>query len=544
MRRLGWSLLLLSVCFLSLNPARCQGTALVVPQVVDGAGITFELILTNPGEQMNNGVVAFTDTDGKPLGVTVKGQPVSSWNYSLLPGGVARLQTDGLGPVKIGYGEILVDPAPSSISAMAIYNLHGQVSVAGCRPGPAFHVFVENSATRRSGLALVNPSSQAQEISLVLLDASGQLMAETRVTLQPGCQLSRFVDELFSGAPQDFIGSVHAKGVEFAFLGLRQSNDGSLGALGGAPQALGSERRWIEVTGAASFPPRYGHKTIVFKGKLFLIGGKTGDGTSDLGSDVWSSEDGVHFTQVANSQFPARAYPEAVVFDDKLWIIGGRGVGSTILGDVWCSPDGETWTQVSGSAEFGPRWMHSAVVHNGRMWVMAGSAYNGFKGDVWSSADGAHWQLSTASPGFTARASAGCVSFLDRIWLIGGGVSSNIGNLNDVWSSADGVNWTRATGQAAFSGRHAPRVLVWNNEIWLTSGVINGNTSGNSLMVNDLWRSADGANWTQVQTSISYLPRMSPQAVLFNNRLWLSAGGRVNAAETGFDFRNDIWLLF
>ena len=544
MSRLRWSPLLF-LCFLFANPAWCQSASLVVPQVVDGAGVSFELILTNPGEQMASGAVAFADQEGKPLQVTVKGQSLSSWAYSLLPGGVARLRTDGFGAVKVGYGEIMADGPMASISATAIYNLHGQVSVAGCRPGPAFHVFVENSLNHRSGLALLNPSSQAQEISLALLDQTGGLMAETRVNLPPGCQLSRFVDELFTGVPEDFLGSVHAKGLEFAMLGLRQSSsDGSLGALGGTPQALGSERRWFQVTSNASFPARYGHKSIVFKGKVFVIGGKTGNTTGDVTSDVWSSNDGVNFTQVAVSQFPPRAYPEAVVFDDKLWIIGGRGTGTTNLGDVWSSPDGENWSLVTSTAEFGPRWMHSAVVHHGRIWVIGGSVYNGFKSDVWSSTDGAHWQLSTASAGFSPRASAGCLSFLDRMWVIGGGVGSNTGNLNDVWSSADGLNWTRVTAQAAFSGRHAPRVLAWNDEIWLTSGVTNGNTSGNSLMLNDLWHSADGANWTKIETPISYLPRMSPQLVLFNDRLWLSAGGRVNAAETAFDFRNDIWLLF
>jgi hypothetical protein len=59
---------------------------------------------------------------------------------------------------------------------------------------------------------------------------------------------------------------------------------------------------------------------------------------------------------------------------------------------------------------------------------------------------------------------------------------------NDVWSTADGANWTQTAGAAAFQPRGLFTLFVHNNEMWLAGGLAAG-------PFNDVWRSSDGAAW-------------------------------------------------
>src|SRR6478735_3556025 len=66
-----------------------------------------------------------------------------------------------------------------------------------------------------------------------------------------------------------------------------------------------------------------------------------------------------------------------VVFKERLWIMGGWFDSySAPPGDVWSSADGKSWKQVTKEAP----WKHSdlpmTLVHDGKMWIMGGW-YNG-----------------------------------------------------------------------------------------------------------------------------------------------------------------------
>ena len=71
-------------------------------------------------------------------------------------------------------------------------------------------------------------------------------------------------------------------------------------------------------------------------------------------------------------------------------MVGGYDSSSP---DVWSSPDGLTWTEETMDAGF-RAGEFSAIVFNNLMWVFGGWIYqNGFvyKNEVWSSADGMTW---------------------------------------------------------------------------------------------------------------------------------------------------------
>ena len=94
------------------------------------------------------------------------------------------------------------------------------------------------------------------------------------------------------------------------------------------------------------FTAREDHQVVVFQGKLWLIGGNvTYDPDEHITiygrhNDVWSSEDGATWTRVTTREpiFHRSGKHQVVVFKEKLWLIGGTIGGK----EVWSSADGST----------------------------------------------------------------------------------------------------------------------------------------------------------------------------------------------------------
>jgi hypothetical protein len=99
---------------------------------------------------------------------------------------------------------------------------------------------------------------------------------------------------------------------------------------------------------------------------------------------VWSSADGVTWTQAANAPWSARRDHTSVVFDNRLWVIGGwvSSYGG-VHNDVWFSEDGGTWTQATANAPWFARSQHTSVVFDNRLWVIGGNNGSRFN-DMWS----------------------------------------------------------------------------------------------------------------------------------------------------------------
>ena len=75
-----------------------------------------------------------------------------------------------------------------------------------------------------------------------------------------------------------------------------------------------------------------------------------------------------------------------------MWVIGGVSENG-YLSDVWSSSDGVNWTQVTATAQFGSRSGHTSVVFNNKMWVIGGAKYTDLNHDAWYSEDGVDWVL-------------------------------------------------------------------------------------------------------------------------------------------------------
>ena len=276
------------------------------------------------------------------------------------------------------------------------------------------------------------------------------------------------------------------------------------------------------------WPARWGHTSVIFDGKMWVIGG----GASSVRNDVWSSEDGVTWTlETATVGWSARSQHSSVVFDGKLWVLGGGNNQTSTHGDVW-SFDGTAWTQVAAAAAWPTRYSHSSVVFDGKMWVLGGFRFNSgsvYLADVWSSSDGAIWMQATASPGWSGRSSHSSVVFNNKLWVIGGWDGSNY--LNDVWSSEDGVTWTKATASAPWSARWYHSSVVFNNKLWVIGG------SDGSNYLDDVWSSSDGTNWTEETPADAWSGRNGHSSVVFDDYVWV-LGGQVGVNS----YHNDVWV--
>lgn len=235
---------------------------------------------------------------------------------------------------------------------------------------------------------------------------------------------------------------------------------------------------WTEATDAAPFSARIGHVSVVFDNKLWVIGGDDEVITDEwwqtnLKNDVWYSSDGMSWTEATNAaQFSTRIDPTSVVFDGKIWIIGGYEGDATYKNDVWYSSDGITWTQATSSAPFSPRNRHTSVVFDDKIWVIGGYAseyeYEGEdQNDVWYSSDGITWTEATDAAPFSAREGHSSVVFDDKMWVIGGNDGED---KNDAWYSSDGVNWTEATAAAPFSKRYNHTSVIFDDKMWVIAG--------------------------------------------------------------------------
>lgn len=325
-----------------------------------------------------------------------------------------------------------------------------------------------------------------------------------------------------------------------------------------------SRYEWTEVTGSAAFPPRDGAGALVFKGRMWLIGGWHPTDKQYYprmcANDVWSSENGRAWTQEKTNTFHSygrtfrrrldwegRHAAGYAVFRDKMWIIGGDINQGHHQCDVWNSTDGRTWTYVNldKPVPWGPRTLHRALVFQDRMWVLGGqtSPHHAdveevFYRDIWRSDDGVEWTpVPTRGPLWEARSVYGAsLVFKDKIWILGGMRFETPQHpdktvYNDVWCSADGRTWERVLERAPWRARAFHDVAAFDGKMWVMEGCFpHGENRGNQ---NDVWFSEDGIHWQELPDT-PWAPRHAASVFVHDDSLWV---------VTGNNLESDVWRL-
>lgn len=243
----------------------------------------------------------------------------------------------------------------------------------------------------------------------------------------------------------------------------------------------------------------------------------------------------------STGQFDRRHRGRAISFNNSLWATGGIGNGAAPYTTfvVKSTDGGTTWTSVSSSPSYGDRADFGFLSHDGKMWVIGGRMNSGgapetWNNDVFYSKDGATWftaRVDGASSGFTKVSRHAVLSYDDRMWVIGGGISG--GKSNEVWYSYNGVAWTQATAAAAWSARDNLAVAIHDNKMWVIGGQDNSST-----YKNDVWWSTDGETWTQATAAASFSARINGAAFSKNGYLYCGFG---YDATGGAATEQDLW---
>lgn len=109
---------------------------------------------------------------------------------------------------------------------------------------------------------------------------------------------------------------------------------------------------WVRVTDRAGWRPRDSSGEVVFKDRLWLLGGWF-DSYSAPPRDVWSSADARAWDLVTReAPWKHSDLPMTVVFHDRIWLMwgwyNGRLPGHGASGEVWSSSDGLKWERATG----------------------------------------------------------------------------------------------------------------------------------------------------------------------------------------------------
>jgi hypothetical protein len=295
----------------------------------------------------------------------------------------------------------------------------------------------------------------------------------------------------------------------------------------------GEDRRldWVKVTDRAGWQARDSSGEVVYKDRLWLLGGWF-DSFTAAPRGVWSSQDGATWTRVTKeAPWKASDLPIAITFDGRMWLMGGwfngRLPGHGASNEVWSSTDGVNWTMATKSAGWSPRLAAGAVAFKGRMWVLGGTEdyYFGtdasLKNDVWSSADGKEWKRENANAPWAPRAYHASVVHDGKLWVIGGGnYLPKYHASNDVWSSSDGLHWEQVTDRAPWSPRIWFSAVVHSDRIWVLGGWSN-NPARNW---GDVWYSRDGRQWSQLRSNRVWKERHEHSAYVFRDKIWVAGG--------------------
>ncbi len=256
--------------------------------------------------------------------------------------------------------------------------------------------------------------------------------------------------------------------------------------------------------------PRVEHPAFInFNNKLWILGGHrpgVGFAFDDVTNKVWSSSDGLSWTADqpadATTRWSKRERIGAVVFNNKLWVIGGNDypafgntdIPGTPKNDVWSSSDGINWTQVTASAAFIARTNPAVFAYDNKLWI-AGGMDNGknYLSEIWNSTDGVTWNQVTTSTVFSERIAPQVVVDKNRLILVGG--ENADGLLGDMWVSEDkGINWTKVDNNnvmalpTSFKARKDFSMFVKDGAIYIIGGLGAKDANNRYTFINDVWK--------------------------------------------------------
>ncbi len=199
--------------------------------------------------------------------------------------------------------------------------------------------------------------------------------------------------------------------------------------------ADGQHWEFVNRDKALPWAPRVLHYTVVHNDRMWVIGGQTMPGFAaprtleTFYRDIWTTQDGVNWTEVKPQEpcWSARGIiGGSAVLNGRIWVLGGgtydtpQTPSRKFHNDVWSSADGIHWTQHTEAAPWSPRQYHDVAAWDDKLWVLEGyHKDSGNRKDVWYSSDGVEWHEVPDSP-WKPRHAASVFVHNDAIWMVAG----------------------------------------------------------------------------------------------------------------------------
>ena len=209
------------------------------------------------------------------------------------------------------------------------------------------------------------------------------------------------------------------------------------------------------------------------------------------------------------------------------------------------------WTLVNTEAPWEGRHTAGACVHDGRMWILGGDCIQGhYQTDCWSSADGIAWECATRHAPWGGRILHMSATFDGAMWVMGGQSSPSFGATNsgglehtyhsDVWRSEDGAKWTQVADDCPWG----PRGMVSGSAILhgrlfiLGGGTYETPEDPGRFFNNDVWSTADGISWVRDAAETPWDPRQYHDVAAWDEKMWVLAGANFGGERIRTDFRD------
>jgi hypothetical protein len=207
---------------------------LAFPQIADGGGYQTTLLLMNTSNAVESGIVRFYGNTGTPLlvSMTNAGSADSSFSYSIPPGGLLRLVSDGSpSDVNVGWARLVPDAgtnAPASAATFSFAQSGTTVTETGipATTGTTHaRIYVDKSGGHDTGLAVANPGNTNLRITAKAYQTDGVTPAGNgpgTLDLARYGHDARFVGQLIAGLPDGFTGVLDlSSSTPFSALTLR-----------------------------------------------------------------------------------------------------------------------------------------------------------------------------------------------------------------------------------------------------------------------------------------------------------------------------------
>lgn len=253
---------------------------------------------------------------------------------------------------------------------------------------------------------------------------------------------------------------------------------------------------------------------VNLNGKLFLLNGL-------FQSKIWSSDDGINWTEVEGHNLENRVFTDAKVFKERIWVLGGRINGNDRSGDVWSSADGKTWRRdlSTSSAAFGPREFHQLAVYDNALWLIGGRNSSIDRKDVWKSGDGVNWTQVTADTGMSTGLYDHQVVAVegDGMYVFYNNHFRSDPRVVEVWKSQNGKDWNKLS---EIPHRTDYSVAHKDGRLYVIGGVrLEASNAENNILT-----SSDGITWSGQQATGAFEGFKNSDVIVFKDRFWRYGG--------------------